>query len=57
MCLPRDLKNMVGWTPQSMAEKSQENHKMDNDLEDIFFESDTINHLSSDSYQTLCMIM
>lgn len=57
MCLPRDLKNMVGWTPQSMAEKSQENHKTDNDLEDIFFESDTINHLSSDSYQTLCMIM
>lgn len=45
MCAPRDLQNMVGLNPHTIAEKSQ-NNKKDGDLEDLFFESDTINHLS-----------
>lgn len=46
MCAPRDLQNMVGLNPHTIAEKSQKNNKKDGGLEDLFFESDTINHLS-----------
>lgn len=44
---------MVGLSPHSIVEKSQEKNKKNGDPKNIFFKSGTIDHLHSDSYQTV----
>lgn len=44
---------MVGLSPHSIVEKSQEKNKKNGDPKNIFFKSGTTDHLNSDSYQTV----